>query len=242
MRGVRILTAPNPGPFTLDGTRTYVVGHRAVAIIDPGPDDPGHLDAVAELVSDAASVRILLTHDHADHTAGAAALGAAVGAAIHGPGGEQSVADGQAFATDAGTLVALSTPGHTRAHVTYHLADEAAAFVGDLILGEGDTTWIGEYVEGIADYFRSLDRIGALAASVLYPGHGPPLTDPPDAIRRFRRHRAARIDQVKEALATNPDLDAAGVVEVVYGPLPDRLRAAAVASVEAVMDHLAAGS
>ena len=134
--GVRSLTAPNPGRFTLDGTRTYVVGDRRIAIVDPGPDDETHIESLAAVAAGTESVVILLTHAHADHAAGAAALSRMVGGApVKGPGGNEAVADGSRFPTDRGDLVAVSTPGHTEEHFCYHLLETGAVFVGDLLLG-----------------------------------------------------------------------------------------------------------
>ena len=105
----------------MDGTCTYVVGRRRTAVIDPGPLDPGHLEAVAAAVEDADVVSLLLTHAHGDHSAGAGPLAARLGLEVWGPGGTRDVEEGMVLQTDAGELVALSTPGHTEEHYCYHL-------------------------------------------------------------------------------------------------------------------------
>ena len=239
--GVRTLTAPNPGFFTLDGTRTYVVGDRRVAVIDPGPQDEGHLESITGLTARAESVVILLTHDHADHAAGATALAEMVGGLVYGPGGPGAVEDSSRFGTDAGALVAVSTPGHTEEHFCYHLPEAGAVFVGDLLLGEGDTTWVGEYDGGVADYLASLVRLETLEAGVLFPGHGPPLVDAAGAIARFRGHRTARIDQVSQVLDELQDASVAQILERVYGGIPESLLPAARRSIEAILDYLGQG-
>lgn len=238
MTGVEVVTAANPGPFTLTGTNTYVVGTSKVAVIDPGPDLAEHTLALAERVGAADSVIILLTHDHADHIGGTRALENRLGISAHGPGGALTVQAGDRFETDVGDLLALSTPGHTKQHLCYHLADRKAVFVGDLLLGEGDTTWIGEYRGGVRDYLGSLDLLERLGPDVLFPGHGPTIEDPLPRIERFRRHRTARIDQVREALAAAPDSSLDELVASVYSELPTNLRSAARYSVQAIVDYL----
>jgi len=235
--------AGNSGPFTLEGTRSYLVGSRDVAIIDPGPDVGSHVGALASRVEGAERVAILLTHGHADHAAGARSLAQAVGADVHGPAGVDWIShvlgDGASLETDAGRLVAVETPGHTRHHLSFHWPLRRAVFVGDLLLGEGDTTWVAEYAGCVADYLGSLERVAALEPAVLYPTHGPPLTDPVDAIERFAGHRLERIEQVREARQTHPEADADALVDVVYGDtVPASMRGAARQSLEAVLHHL----
>ena len=236
---MRSFLAPNPGPITLDGTRSYVVGEDPAAIVDPGPVLEAHLSALAGAVSAASQVFILLTHDHPDHAAGAERLAELTGGRIHGPGSAREIADGQAFRTSAGALVALSTPGHARRHFCFHQPGAAAVFVGDLMLGKGNTTWIGEYPGGVADYLQSLDRLEALGARTLYPAHGPPIANAGAAIRRFRRHRLSRIEQVRGALDRG-HADPREITRKVYGPLPPDLQGMAESGVASMLDYLSA--
>lgn len=246
----RSFLAPNPGPFTFDGTRSYVVGRDPAAVIDPGPADPGHLATLAEAVQGAQRVTILLTHAHDDHSAGAMELAQRIGAEVAGPGpassanddpgGPRPIGDGEVLDTSAGPLVAVSTPGHARHHHCYHLPMHGAVFTGDLVLGHGDTTWIGEYAGGVADYLASLDRLDSLGARVLYPGHGEPLTDPAEAVSRFRRHRLERIAQVRQALADGVSRDAGAIVRHIYDALPPWVFEMAVAGVEGMLEYLSA--
>ena len=185
----------------------------------------------------AEEVVILLTHAHADHTAGAADLARTLGAEVLGPGGERDIADGQTFATSEGELVAVSTPGHARRHFCFHLTSADSVFVGDLILGEGDTTWVGEYPGAVAHYLASLDRLEALEPHILYPAHGPTIRDPSEAIGRFRHHRLSRIEMVRHALAEG-HADPAAITRHVYGALPPDVHAMAVTSVETILDYL----
>lgn len=236
---VRSILAPNPGPLTLTGTRSYVVGGRggAAAIVDPGPEIESHLARLAHAVRNADRVAILLTHDHADHAAGAENLAHRIGAQVLGPGGDHQIHDGQTFTTEAGDLVAVSTPGHSRRHFCFHLRSESRVFVGDLLLGEGDTTWVGEYRRAIADYLASLDRVAALEARTLHPAHGPDIQPPAEAIARFRDHRLSRIAMVRRALAeghVQPD----AITRCVYGQLAPEVHHMAVSNVEAILDYL----
>lgn len=181
---------------------------------------------------------VLVTHSHGDHAAGAKELGRLIDAEVRGPGEERDLGDGQAIATDAGAVVAVSTPGHSRRHFCLHLREHGAVFTGDMILGEGDTTWVGEYPGGVADYLASLDRLEALEANIFYPGHGKPLRDPAAAIARFRRHRLSRIDQVRRAVAATGSTDVRSLARHVYGPLPPGIFEMAAAGVAGILDYL----
>lgn len=237
------MEAANAGPFTLDGTRSYLVGSRSVAIIDPGPDVDTHVRALVSSVTAAERTLVLLTHGHVDHAGAAEHLARELNADVFGPPGVESVtrvlADGDAVETDDGSLVVVDTPGHTKEHLSFHWPERSAVFVGDLLLGRGDTTWVAEYPGCVADYLRSLERLRALEPSVLYPTHGPPLTDPVDALDRFEGHRRERIRQVREARAAQPDADVDRLVDVVYGAtVPRAMRDAARRSLEAILDDL----
>lgn len=240
MDPLRIVAADNAGPFTLDGTRTHLVGSRRVAVVDPGPDDAEHLDAVARALTDADDVTILQTHDHADHAAGSARLAELVGASVAGAGeGADPLDDGAEVPTDVGRLVVVETPGHAEPHLSFHWPAARTVFVGDLLLGEGDTTWLGAYSGCVADFFASLDRIGALDARILRSAHGPPIRDPAEALERYRTHRRARLARVREVLEAEPEADVDQVARRVYGTdVPEDLWAAIRASAEAMIHHV----
>jgi len=240
VQAVRSFLAPNPGSFTFDGTRSYVVGGDAAAVIDPGPADPGHLRVLSGAVEDASRVVVLVTHAHEDHAEGAEELGRRTGATMAGPGIGPGIWDGQSFDTSAGPLVALFTPGHARSHFCFHLPGQRAVFTGDLILGTGDTTWTGGYPGGVADYLASLDRVASLGARTFYPGHGDPLTDPEAAVARFRNHRLARIEQVRQAIADGVPRDSRALAAVIYGALPATVFEMAVQGLEGILDYLSA--
>lgn len=207
-------------------------------VVDPGPAVDGHLAKLARAAEGSARVVVLLTHAHPDHAAGAFALARLLDAEVAGPGGSRRLRDGEEFETDAGMLAAVATPGHARRHFCFHLRDADAVFTGDLVLGCGETTWVGEYPGAVADYLESLDRLEALQPKTLHPGHGERLSDPAEAIARFRRHRLDRIAQVRQALAAGAGPDPKAVVAHVYGALPEELFEMAVQSVQRALDYL----
>lgn len=186
---------------------------------------------------------MLVTHDHADHSGGARALADALGAPLLGPSRDADgpLADGDAVETDEGELLAVDTPGHCAEHLCFSWPRGQALFAGDLMLGEGSTTWVGEYRGCVRDYLASLERVGTLAPRVIHPGHGPPLEDVPGALAAYREHRLARIAQAEQARRDRPGATPAQLVTTIYGDeLPPRLRAAAEASIAAMLDYLAA--
>lgn len=238
---LRTLLAPNASVMTLDGTRTFVVGNERVAIIDPGPDDPAHLERLAAAAADAHSV-ILLTHQHPDHAAGARRLSGMLGAEVLSQAAG-TLGAGMDVPTDAGTLHVLPTPGHTPDHIALHWPEQKAIFVGDLMMGGLDTALVAPSEGGsLEQYLDSLARLGGLGARILYPTHGPEFTDPEAAFDRYRAHRLRRLEQVRSALAAGiSDRDA--LVTAVYGDaVPPALRDWTRSTLEAYLDYLGLGS
>jgi len=227
----------------LDGTRSYLVGERSLAVIDPGPNVQTHVRALVVAAGEAEEVRILVTHGHPDHAAAARTLADLLGADVYGPDlpgvVDRVLADGDSVPTDHGPLVAVHTPGHTEDHLCFHLPSEGALFAGDLVLGSGDTTWVAEYSGCVADYFDSLARLRGLSLEIIYPGHGPPLEDPAEALDRFERHRRERVAQVVEALAAPSSDDMQHLLDLVYGDtIPSGLHGAAIRSLGALVDYV----
>jgi glyoxylase-like metal-dependent hydrolase (beta-lactamase superfamily II) len=233
----RAIVAPNPSPMTLDGTVTYVVGRRTVAIIDPGSAAREHLDALAAATVGAAIVRILVTHDHPDHSDGAGELAdrlrTAVLSLVAG-----TLHDGDQIATDDGELVCVATPGHAPDHVAFHWPAARAIFCGDLMIGGMDTSVVAAPEGDLGAYLASLERVRSLRPRIIYPAHGPAFTDPDAALDRYVSHRVQRERQVLAALATGAR-DAAEITDHIYGPnLDAELREVALGAVEAYLEHL----
>lgn len=247
--------APNPGPMTLDGTNTWVVGAPGgrCVVVDPGPDDAAHLAAVLAVVRARGSrvAAVLLTHGHHDHAEGAAAFAALAGAGVRAldPAhrlGDEGLTGGDVVEVEGGRVDVVATPGHTGDSLTFVLRTGAAPAVltGDTVLGRG-TTVVAHPDGRLADYLESLRRLEALAAADgverVLPGHGPvlglPDVAPVDVVRGYLAHRAERLGQVRAALAAGA-VTARDVVEVVYADVPREVWPAAELSVMAQVEYL----
>ncbi|MFN2545376.1 MAG: MBL fold metallo-hydrolase [Actinomycetota bacterium] len=215
----RIL-APNPGPFTLEGTNTWVIGRNPSAVIDPGPEDPDHVRVVARAAG--AVGAILVTHGHPDHAPGAALLAelvdAPVLAAAPQPGQEQ-LRDDQVVEVGGARLRSVRTPGHASDHVAFLIEDGGALFTGDAVLGRG-TTVINPPDGDLTAYLRSLDRMRDVSPRTIYPGHGPTVFDAPGKLREYVEHRAMREQQVIDAIREgHPTIrDMVPLIYAVYPP------------------------
>jgi glyoxylase-like metal-dependent hydrolase (beta-lactamase superfamily II) len=199
-RIIRVL-APNPGPFTLEGTNTWIVGRDPSLIIDPGPQDHGHLRAV---VDEAAGVEaILLTHHHPDHADAAGQLAEATGAPVRASRpleGERALRPGEVLRVGAMDIRMVPTPGHTPDHVVYYLEGEGFLFTGDAVLGRG-TSVVDPPDGDMSAYVHSLHVMRDLGPRVLYPGHGPVVFDAGGKLNEYIAHRTRREAQVLAALA-----------------------------------------
>lgn len=240
MLSVTRVLAPNPSVYTLDGTNTWIVGDGPVAVIDPGPDDPGHLEEVARTAAGVGSVSaVLVTHDHPDHAPGAAVFAGLVDAPLYAfrlPGAEH-LRDGQRLQVGTVQIVALHTPGHTSDHVTFHAPGDRAMFTGDAVLGRG-TSFIDPPDGDLEQYLRSLTRMRELEPATLYPGHGPVVLHGTKKLQDYLDHRAEREAQVLAALG--PDGATVGtVVASIYADYPAEVHELAARSVLAHLEKLA---
>jgi glyoxylase-like metal-dependent hydrolase (beta-lactamase superfamily II) len=253
---IRRVTARNPGPFTYLGTGTYIVGAGEVAVIDPGPDLPEHLDAILAAIPGERISHILITHHHSDHSPLARALSAASGASVWGRAVAKPVAEdevpleagydhfvpdipvsgGETFAGPGWTLEAIHTPGHTSNHICYALAEENALFSGDHIMG-WSTTVITPPDGDMGDYLRSLAVVQDRGFSTLWPTHGPPVRDTGPFIDAYIAHRRDRERQILERLAAG-DTRIRQMVPVIYAAVDSRLHAPAAHSVLAQIIEL----
>jgi glyoxylase-like metal-dependent hydrolase (beta-lactamase superfamily II) len=246
-RAVCVL-AGNPSPMTLDGTNTWVLaepGAREVVVVDPGPDDPAHLDAVLDVVDGRGVGLVLLTHGHPDHSEGAASFAARAQAPVAAldPAhrlGSEGLADGDRVDVGGLLLDVVATPGHTADSLSFHLVADGALLTGDTVLGRGST--VVAHPDGrLADYLHSLHRLRLLAeetgASAVLPGHGPAVADPVAAVTAYLDHREARLAQVRDALAAGATT-ADDVVATVYADVPREVWPAARLSVLAQLAYL----
>jgi glyoxylase-like metal-dependent hydrolase (beta-lactamase superfamily II) len=240
-----LVRAPNPGPMTLEGTNTWVLrgaGSDGCVIVDPGPDDDGHLAALAK---HAPVEAIIVTHRHLDHLAGVERLvellggGVPVAAAVPELCRDaEPLRDRERRFLAGLSIEVLATPGHTRDSVCLLVdgGDDRAIFTGDTILGRG-TTVVAWPDGNLGDYLASLDRLSALDGIPVHPGHGPDLADCGKAAREYRAHREDRLNQVRTALAAGARTPA-DVVAAVYPDLDPVLIPAAEWTVRAALAYL----
>ena len=218
------IVAPNPGPMTLGGTNTYLYGSGPCVVIDPGPDDAGHLDDVRAAAEERGGLGlVLLTHSHGDHAAGAGRLGVEV---VLPTDGEEH-----------GGLRAVATPGHAVEHVCL-LTGDGVCFAGDLVLGEG-STFVPPDGGSLAAYMDSLARIQAEAPKLICPGHGPWITDPAAKLAEYVEHREMRERRLLAALARGERSREALLAEV-WDDAPEAVRPVAALVMEAHLQKLEA--
>jgi glyoxylase-like metal-dependent hydrolase (beta-lactamase superfamily II) len=249
---IRRVIANNPGPFTFTGTGTYIIGKgEGLAVIDPGPDQPEHLQAILDSVAGERVSHILITHHHLDHSPLARPLAAATGAVIYGCAVKALPAD-DGVRTEAGydrfepdvsvcggstitghgwTFEAIPTPGHTSNHICYALKEENACFTGDHIMG-WSTTVVTPPDGDMGAYLASLDLIKSRGFSTLWPTHGPPITEPGPFIDAYRAHRLDRERQIVDQLAAG-ETTIKAMVPKMYVGVDQRLYPAAARSVHA---------
>src|SRR5579859_6246541 len=221
------LLAPNPSPMTLDGTNTWLIaepGSSSVVVVDPGPEGEEHLQRVhaAAVAGDRRVARILLTHGHSDHSAGAARFAELSGATVQaadpaGRLGAEGLADGDVITAAGGELRVVATPGHSADSVSLLLPADGALFTGDTVLGRGTTVIARD--GDLGDYLRTLGQLRDLADGaalrLLLPGHGPMLDDPLATLDYYLSHRVERLDQVRSALAAGATTPAE-IVAMIY--------------------------
>ena len=262
---VRRVLARNPSPFTFHGTGTYIIGRDRLAVIDPGPEDEAHLNAIMAAVGNAAVTHILITHTHSDHSPLARQLKGRTGAKTYGFGphgarrhadGVQmeeasdigfkpdvTVRDGDIIAGEGWTFECVFTPGHTSNHMCFALKDEKAFFPGDHVMG-WSTTVVGPPDGDMRAYMRSLEKLTKRDDAVYYPTHGAPVggphdrlaRNPQDYVRILAEHRRDREAQILDAIGRGLH-EIPAMVAHMYSDVDKRLHPAAAMSVFA---HLVA--
>jgi glyoxylase-like metal-dependent hydrolase (beta-lactamase superfamily II) len=240
---VRRIVAPNPGMMTGPGTNTYLVGVDEIAVIDPGPDDAGHLDTIAGCGGD--RIRwILCTHTHSDHSPGAAGLKERTGAEVLGFDSrdtltvDRQLADGDVLEGTEFRLTALHTPGHASNHLCFRLEQERLLFSGDHIM-EGSTVVIAPPDGDMGDYLAQLERLRSMRIKAIAPGHGQLISDPTAKIDEYVTHRLAREEMVATALQAAGSTTVKELVATIYTDVPEHLHEMAGYSVWAHLRHLA---
>jgi glyoxylase-like metal-dependent hydrolase (beta-lactamase superfamily II) len=253
---VRRVLARNPSPFTFHGTATYIVGQGEVAVIDPGPDLPEHLEALVRSLKGETVKAILVTHTHRDHSPAAAALARLTRAPTYGfgPHGtrramppveegadygfvpDHRLTEGAEVSGPGWALRALHTPGHTSNHLCFALPQEKALFPGDHVMG-WSTTVISPPDGDMRAYLDALGRLLERDDAVFYPTHGPPIRDPKPFVRALIAHRREREQAILACLergkARIPD-----IVSAIYSETPASMHEAAARSVLAHLVHL----
>ncbi len=208
--------------MTLAGTNTYLYGSGPCAVIDPGPDDAEHLEAVRAAAADRGGVGlVLLTHSHGDHAEGAGRLGVDV---VQPEDGEEQLG-----------LRAVATPGHAPDHVCLMTAD-GVCFSGDLVLGEG-STFVPPDGGSLAAYMDSLRRMQAEPIELIAPGHGPWITDPAAKLAEYVEHREMRERRLLAALERG-ERSRAALLDEAWSDVPPELREAAAMVMQAHLDKL----
>ena len=245
--GIARLLAHNPSAFTYYGTQTYLVGERQVAVVDPGPDLPEHLDAIEQAIGGRELVAIMCTHTHRDHSPASRPLKERTGAPIVGCAPlaletvgpradaafdgdyapDRELGDGELVEVDGEGIIAVATPGHTSNHLCF--AHRGALLTGDHVMG-WSTTVVVPPDGDMAEYMRSLDKLRRRDDRIYYPAHGPAVENPRQYIRHLVGHRMQREKQILSLLQEK----ARPIPEIVgkaYPGLDPRLTAAAGGSV-----------
>jgi len=253
---VRRVIANNPGPFTFTGTGTYIVGHGEVAVIDPGPAMGEHLTALLAATTGETVTTIVTTHTHLDHSPLSRALADKTRAVIYGRASPElgaagvrveedddglfrpdvAIADGQRLEGPGWTLEAIATPGHASNHVCYALPQENALFSGDHVMG-WSTTVISQPDGDMTDYYASLDKVAARNFDILWPTHGPPITEVAPFLAAYKTHRLDRERQILEQIAAGHGA-IKEMVPIMYAAVDPRLHPAAAGSVYSHLIHM----
>ena len=257
--GLRRVIADNPGPFTYTGSGTYIIGEGEVAVIDPGPNNDAHLDALLAAIKGERVSHILITHTHSDHCGLARKFADATAAPVLGFSAhpvrdkkhdapaldegadyayapDEIIGDGAIIENHDWRIEAVHTPGHLSNHLCFALPAQMALFTGDHMMGWA-TTVVAPPDGDMSDYLESLDRLLARDDEIYYPTHGAPIENPKRFVRAVKTHRLMRdaqiVDQLKKGRATIKEITAA-----MYADVDKRLHGAAALNVYAHLIRL----
>ena len=247
---VRRIVAPNPGPFTFTGTCTYIIGEGEVAILDPGPDNPAHIDAVLKAVSGEKVAHVFVTHTHRDHSPATGSIVEKTGAKVFAEGPHRAarpmqldeknrldasadmdfmpdvrLADGEIVEGKSYAIEAVTTPGHTMNHLAFALRGSDILFSGDHVMA-WSTSIVAPPDGAMGDYMASLHKLKRRPETLYFAGHGPPVKDAHAFVDRYIAHRTARETAIKRSLERG-EADIPELVRAIYIGLDSRLTGAA---------------
>ena len=255
-KDVRRIMAPNPSAFTFHGTGTYIIGSGSVAVIDPGPNIPGHVEAILNALSGESISHILVTHTHLDHSPAVKLVKDATGAPSYAFGAhgrnlqsdtveegadfdftpDHFVNDGQIISGEGWTVQGVHTPGHTSNHMCFSFQEENALFCGDHVMG-WSTTVVSPPDGNMKSYMASLKKVAGRKESIFYPTHGAPILDPKSFIFALIAHREEREEQIIQCLKDGVSL-IPEMVKRIYVDIDPKLHKAAGQSGLAHIIHL----
>lgn len=253
---IRRVVANNPGPFTYTGTGVYIIGRGTVAVIDPGPDNAEHFEALKRALEGETVSHVLVTHSHMDHSPLAHPLANWAGCKVYAGGpviptasdvrleaGDDlqfapdiTLHDGDVFEGPGWTIEAVATPGHTSNHFAFILKEENAIFSGDHVMG-WSTTVISPPDGNMTDYYASLEKVRARGLSTIWPTHGPPVREVAPFLDAYIAHRRAREAAIMDRLRAG-DTKIPEMVKTIYKDVDKRLHPAACHSVLAHVIHM----
>ncbi|WP_322883067.1 MBL fold metallo-hydrolase [Sinorhizobium medicae] len=260
-KGVQRITVNNPGPFTFHGTNTYIVGHKSVAVIDPGPDDDAHFHALMNALQGREVTHIAVSHTHSDHSPLVRRLAGETGATVVGEGPHRAarplhagevnpfaessdmdfvpdlaLPNGARVEGDGWSLTAVATPGHTANHLAFALDTTDILFSADHVMAWA-TSIVAPPDGSMAEYMASLDKLLERDDRLYLPGHGGPVNEPASFVRALKAHRKMRERAVLERLRAG-DRHIADMVKVIYASTDPRLHGAAALSMLAHIEDL----
>ena len=250
--GIRRLLAPNPGPFTGPGTNTYIIGREQIAVIDPGPANPRHIENLLAAVGPRIKW-ILTTHTHGDHSPGVRlildkvtqpvqVIGVPAPEGVNQDQGfcpDTVVKDGYVLSCDEFTLEAIHTPGHASNHMCYLLREDKYLFIGDHLM-QGSSVIIAPPDGDMTHYLQSLEKLFHYDIEFLAPAHGHIMDQPEAIIGHAKEHRLMRERKVFENLKSSGEISLADLTKPVYDDVPEFMHPAAQQSLKAHLLRFAA--